>query len=96
MPEVPDKIEKPGRGEAMMNLGELWIDGANAASIIETLKISDEAADHLKFFMENGYTIFQDVVPDEVTDAVAEEMTTVAKHPERYVVRRAPGRPYRC
>lgn len=72
-----------------MNLGELWIDRADASAVIESPGRSKELSSHLKFFSENGYTIFKNVVPDELTDTIAEEMKSVAAHPEKYVVRRA-------
>jgi ectoine hydroxylase-related dioxygenase (phytanoyl-CoA dioxygenase family) len=71
-----------------MNLGELWIDRSDASAAVETLSVSKETASHLNFFMKNGYTIFKSVVPDELTDAISEEMKSVAAHPEKYVVRR--------
>jgi hypothetical protein len=71
-----------------MSLGELWIDASDAPARIASLNVSKGTADHLKYFWENGYTIFRGVVPDEATTTVATEMTTVSQHPERYVIRR--------
>lgn len=71
-----------------MNLGELWIDRSDASAAITSLRVSKETASHLNFFLENGYTIFKSVVPDELTDAIADELKSVAAHPEKYIVRR--------
>jgi phytanoyl-CoA hydroxylase len=71
-----------------MNVGELWIDRPDASERIAALNVSAETASHLKFFWENGYTIFRNIVPLELTDAIVDEMLSVSKRPDRYVVRR--------
>ena len=71
-----------------MNLGELWIDRSDASEHIAALDVSAETAAHLRFFWENGYTIFRNVVPGELIDKIVDGMLSVSKDPKKYVVRR--------
>ena len=71
-----------------MNLGELWIDRSDASEHIAALDVSAETAAHLRFFWENGYTIFRNVVPGELIDKIVDGMLSVSKDAKKYVVRR--------
>ena len=64
-----------------MNLGELWIDRSDASEHIAALDVSAETAAHLRFFWENGYTIFRNVVPGELVDKIVDGMLSISKDP---------------
>lgn len=69
-----------------MSLGELWID--NPATVnSRNNQIPANIRENFFEFIEKGYTIFRNVVPDSVIDEIVADMQAYNKRPENYILK---------
>jgi phytanoyl-CoA hydroxylase len=69
-----------------------WIDEPDALEQVETRLAADtintDQAEHLRQFIEFGYTIFPKAIPDSLMDQFLDEIASVSKQPEKFIARR--------
>jgi phytanoyl-CoA hydroxylase len=72
--------------------GELWVDEPDAAARVDAL-VRDDLRPFMKEYVERGYTIFRNVVPQGVVDQVVQDTQALFKYPERYVAKNGINNP---